>query len=900
MKISKIKKLGAITAVVSMMMAGSTAGAQQASSATHERAWYEQFTYSWSGADGNTNVSKLTDEANDPYQIYELLKYVYSTPEIPGIYTDYQGNTINYSTSISNGWSIRNVTKPYENGYTVMLVKLPNDLSTKGDDKTSSKSDLINYFSDYVSGIELLTDGVRVAEDGDNAGTIFSYTGVLNKFFFIGKGKKCIETNKLTAPFYQMFEEFSPTVVSSSIKPIDDFYQTMRDGEVYSVVHDCKSVLNLQHYFSMAGIEGTDTYSMTNLVFYIPDNRSNGNREYVVNHQPKLGLYTITLEAQAEPVEDKDTTYSVTVDWTSSLNEMVGEIVPQTYELYVVTYDEQGNRTDSLLTTTNDITTYTYEVPQHQYAYTITYIVKGYPTDGNSDTFYTWSNMDDVVIPGYNDFTELNLGHYESDYVIDEEKNYYRNFLTISNMNASDLANDDEFTLYRCSTENDQLVVVKAAVLSFVKGQNDDLVHYEISYIDQDILDGYDLNTLGINDNGWLTITNGVVDMSPIMLCDQFAVSTASNSHPNLYTYIIANDEKNTGIVNVPVQKSNNILDGYYTLNEVIADDNHNLPVGVKNALIEESLVANPNIYHFSTERGDNTLPDTRISYLQSNLTANFTELSSFLGLEGTTYEVNSANELKVNLLDNAVIAYNQPGDYMQYVPIIWTFGTDRVKHDGENSYGAPILKTGVGKVEASFEGTCNIDDWANWRDENGSPCKLYNAIITATGTLPQDASIEYEPYMFRVWRLCDGIRGYKVVDGKCVNDPAAPRESDLLACEMVPNTSSETTVTMMDGDLAFGALAGADVKFLVRFYYVKKGEKNNESDPMFYVVETFIDNIEWNETTTGFNEVAASVPVTVTYVNAQGQTSDKPFDGLNIVITRHSDGTVKTSKMMK
>ncbi len=898
MRISKFKKLGAITAVLSMMAAGSTASAQQSSSATHDLAWYEQFTYSWSGADGKANVSKLTDEANDPYQICQLLKYVYTTPEIPGIYTDYQGKTINYSTSISNGWSISNVTRPYENGYTVMLVKLPNDVDD-APKSTSSQSDLINYFNNYVSGVELLTDGVRVAEESDNAGTLFSYTGTLNKFFFISKGKKC--TQNLTAPFYRMFEEFSPTIVDSDPQEIKDFYEKMIGGDIYSFLHDCKSVIQLQHYFSMRGNdESLDPVSITNLVLYIPDNRSNGNREYVEDHQPKLGLYTIDLTANAEPVEDKGRTYSVTVDWTSSLNRIVGENVPQTYELYVVTYDEQGNRTDSLLTTTDDITSYTYEVPQYQYGYTITYIVKGYPTGGNSDTFYAWSNMDDVAIPGYNDFTELNLGHYESDYVIDEEKNYYRNFLTINNMNASDLANDNEFTLYRCSTENDQLVVVKAAVLSFVKGQNDDLVHYEISYIDQDILDGYDLNTLGINDNGWLTITNGVIDMSPIMLGDQFAVSTASNSHPNLYTYIIANDEKNTGIVNIPVYKSNNILDGYYTLDEVTADDNHSLPVGVKNALIEESLVANPNIYHFSTERGDNTLPDTRISYLQNNTTANFTELSSFLGLEGTTHEVNSANELEVNLLDNAVIAYNQPGDYMQYVPIIWTFGTDRVKHDGENSYGAPILKTGVGKVEASFEGTCFSDDWANWRDENGSPCKQYNAIITATGTLPQDASIEYEPYMFRVWRLCDGIRGYKIVDGKCVNDPATPRESDLLAREMVPNTSSETTVTMMDGDFTFGALAGADVKFLVRFYYVKKGEKSNDTDPMFYVVETFIDNIKWNETTTGINEVTASAPVTKTYVNAQGQTSDKPFDGLNIIITRYSDGTVNTSKMMK
>ena len=37
-----------------------------------------------------------------------------------------------------------------------------------------------------------------------------------------------------------------------------------------------------------------------------------------------------------------------------------------------------------------------------------------------------------------------------------------------------------------------------------------------------------------------------------------------------------------------------------------------------------------------------------------------------------------------------------------------------------------------------------------------------------------------------------------------------------------------------------------------------------------------------------------------VHYVNAIGQTSDRPFDGVNIVVTRYTDGTVTTAKIMK
>ena len=37
-----------------------------------------------------------------------------------------------------------------------------------------------------------------------------------------------------------------------------------------------------------------------------------------------------------------------------------------------------------------------------------------------------------------------------------------------------------------------------------------------------------------------------------------------------------------------------------------------------------------------------------------------------------------------------------------------------------------------------------------------------------------------------------------------------------------------------------------------------------------------------------------------VTYVNALGMQSDKPFDGVNIVITRYSNGTVSTTKVVR
>ena len=39
---------------------------------------------------------------------------------------------------------------------------------------------------------------------------------------------------------------------------------------------------------------------------------------------------------------------------------------------------------------------------------------------------------------------------------------------------------------------------------------------------------------------------------------------------------------------------------------------------------------------------------------------------------------------------------------------------------------------------------------------------------------------------------------------------------------------------------------------------------------------------------------------VGVTYVNAMGMKSATPFDGLNIVVTRYSDGTITSTKIFR
>lgn len=49
-----------------------------------DSAYYAQFTYSWTDADGQPHTSRLTDVATDTRQIKAMLAEVYSNPKIPG------------------------------------------------------------------------------------------------------------------------------------------------------------------------------------------------------------------------------------------------------------------------------------------------------------------------------------------------------------------------------------------------------------------------------------------------------------------------------------------------------------------------------------------------------------------------------------------------------------------------------------------------------------------------------------------------------------------------------------------------------------------------------------------------------------------------------------------------
>lgn len=447
--------------------------------------------------EGYSNI-QITIRAYD----YNYYSSGYRQVGVNGDYKNLGSNLSNYSWNLQ-GNTIKAVTPPYENGYTVFLVKVK-DSATTEPYYVYNWADQINYFDTHIDEVQLLTDGTRLNEGTDDAGTMFSYSGDLNRFYFISKGKMFYLKGDDLSPTNSMYEEFSAHQPTEGAADITDFYSKLLYGNSYNVIHDCQGVCGLAHYFSMSGATGTDHRSLTNLIFWIPDNRGvSGTRNYDEEYLPHVGLYTITLEATTVPDPDNEHKYIVTCEWVSSLNSILDFPVDQDYEVWEYVYDENGDPvTKRKVGSTHNTTYLTESVDQWPESYTIIYRVHGWPSAATNSpaqggNFQAKSNLDPVLIPGYNNFLALGMDHYESDFVIDEEHNYYRNFLTVSNQNPNNALTakriedgEDLFSLYRFDATVENPQYVKAADLLFAKEGNK--INYIIDYSNQYYIDDAD------------------------------------------------------------------------------------------------------------------------------------------------------------------------------------------------------------------------------------------------------------------------------------------------------------------------------------------------------------------------------------------------------------------------
>jgi len=471
--------------------------------------------------------------------------------------------------------------------------------------------------------------------------------------------------------------------------------------------------------------------------------------------------------------------------------------------------------------------------------------------------------------------------------------------------------------------------------------------------------------------DGWTELptyeNSNVIDWGElVMFVDRFTAFTGDNDHKPKYTYYLKEEKtieprkSNSHII--PVMQTGSAINGYYTEADVIADtDREHVKMNVMNAAVNLKLEQSNEIYYYTLDRSKNSIEDENfieLSELDNNgaryveMHEYFTKFEPFeFGIAERFDNIDLALPVESAVQGDEGRHYGEYGtSYMAYVPIVWTFGNDvtNTRHDWgkvvtnngkndtlyiNNSYGSPIWKTGVGMIgDKSSQVERQNGVWSTWTTTDGTECSLFRAHLHAKGYLPNEGSqgvnVDYQPYMFRVWVVCDKLRAYTTNETTGRLEDAGAIADNIMWLADIPcncidaekdiydpildygNTGVQSSYT---NQLVFGATNDAMPTFYVRFYYRATGKSSSILEPstlradgesdgvakMFYGVDGTFDpgdpSVAVNELHMNNGEIESQ-----TYYNALGMKSNRPFDGVNIIVTRYTDGTVTTTKVIR
>ncbi|MBQ2074875.1 MAG: hypothetical protein II462_02840 [Muribaculaceae bacterium] len=543
-----------------------------------------------------------------------------------------------------------NQYKPNEEGLTLLLVELKEDYVDGSNNAITNSTSYSNgyerlkaYFENTVKSIRVINQAKHMGE-GFDAGTLFKIDcDKMNKFFLLAKGQLHLDhssilgfgdddldfcvppgyfnvytydvgwisgehansfnrtANAFIDPseelFYQMFEQFSPSMPSDS-EGAGDLYQKLINMESFPVRHDCLSITGMNHQFLMYGAdsEDKDCQDVRDMMFFVPDyrmlnhnTRSYPSEEYLNYHpdmQPTVGLYVIR-QNEITPTTEADDYYMLNLNWVTNLDDFLpGE--DQEFELLQVVVNDstgleeykpvyymnaQGQYTDengTVVTTPVPIKLHlgpgaeknypSVYVKRETYSQQVTYAIRG--RDKGHFLSLQISNRQSYIIPG-TDPTELvslvELAHY-SRYNPDNEENCYSNRFKLSNnvggVRRADITsaqnNQTVFTFTRktSTTDENPVVIATARVTEKTSGNSGVITVKMENQADKtefpkakvgDGYAGYHANP----DNGewehtftYNTVNNvQYVNFGDLVLCDNFIADVSANEHPNQYIY---------------------------------------------------------------------------------------------------------------------------------------------------------------------------------------------------------------------------------------------------------------------------------------------------------------------------------------------------------------------------
>ncbi len=295
------------------------------------------------------------------------------------------------------------------------------------------------------------------------------------------------------------------------------------------------------------------------------------------------------------------------------------------------------------------------------------------------------------------------------------------------------------------------------------------------------------------------------------------------------------------------------------------------------------------------------------------------------------------ATEMWLQLIDKSVDAHST----VYYVPVTVA---DGVLTQG-NTYGAPQVQASNDPIyfNVSVGGSKSAGRPGGHWDQNGVDYCVYTPVVTITNINPTFDGENRTPYLIRAWLLKnDNVRFYSIVRVANENDPDNSHieagdeltypyplgelhlESDMIGEQYSighdwsgggndpwNNPWGDVEGFMENVFAAPSTMPTTEhMRIAVRIYYYKPGENVSGSQMLAANRDGDApgDGYGYGEGEGNGEGIPTAVAgiytdrqvVDVKYVNPQGLQSNRPFDGMNIVVTRYNDGSVTTSKVVR
>ena len=503
------------------------------------------------------------------------------------------------------------------------------------------------------------------------------------------------------------------------------------------------------------------------------------------------------------------------------------------------------------------------------------------PLDIPNRDYYQWSNNDDLgihiqgkaKIRDYDEDMVVGDGDHWSRYEYSNNINAYRNDLNINIYNpTTNLSRIGNLSVVRCDNEGNELT--KIATIEQNPNNNE---KFTVSYINttQTAINDVELAKISIPryEAQEFQIKNSAIGVSDMFYSEEMNSREANSTlYPGFqYRVIPTEDNPNKELTCVvsfaPVYKTNEnvVTRANYSQADVDGD--------IDNTLVENNKAEinfTPNMARAMTEyriyKGDDTQGE-----IFNNIASNAIVLdNNFL-----------SEAIEDNIVDGTV-----------YVPELYTEYND-------NTYGCYKQSVSDASVTWTFK------DLVAAESVNSDGTRYCHAVLdlqSVINNVNKDSR-----YLVRVWRkvgngaleLLNGHEegwetNYGALNLMGAEDEEAYNKTGNLKFELHDTFKAHTTTNAAHGLMAEGETVNIEPVTYYATLYVK-----DDASGKFYVKKQELK--PETSVPTAISTVNANSQVeSVRYYNVAGIESSKPFAGMNIVVTRYSDGSTTTSKVVR